>query len=59
LISKPYLTAMAIGCSEYFLEKRLCPSIKHPVVSCCGLALVLVGEIIRKVAMVSPQAVTS
>jgi len=54
LISWPYTAAMAAGVTEYLLEERFIPQLKqHHAVSYMGLALVILGEGIRKMAMVS------
>lgn len=54
LISWPYTAAMSAGVAEFLLEARCWPQLKqhHNTVSCIGLALVIVGEAIRKLAMV-------
>lgn len=54
LISWPYTAAMAAGVTEYLLEERFIPQLKqHHAVSYMGLALVILGEGIRKMAMVT------
>ncbi|XP_038877249.1 protein-S-isoprenylcysteine O-methyltransferase B-like isoform X2 [Benincasa hispida] len=54
LISKNYLLAMILSFLEYFLEIILCPSLKeYWWVSQTGLAMVVVGEIIRKLAIIT------
>jgi hypothetical protein len=45
---------MSAGVAEYMLESRLCPQLKQQEwVAYLGLLLVLLGESIRKLAMVS------
>jgi protein-S-isoprenylcysteine O-methyltransferase len=47
---------MTCGVLEYLLESALLPGLKQlHVVSYFGLALLMLGEIIRKLAMVSSQ----
>ncbi|XP_038876441.1 probable protein-S-isoprenylcysteine O-methyltransferase [Benincasa hispida] len=54
LISKNYLLAMILSFLEYFLEIMLCPSLKeYWWVSQTGLTMVIVGEIIRKLAIIT------
>lgn len=54
LISWPYTAAMAAGVTEYLMEERFLPQLKQQhVISYVGLALVILGEGIRKLAMVS------
>jgi hypothetical protein len=54
LISKAYLIAMSCGVLEYLAESALLPSLKQlHAVSYCGLVLLVLGECIRKAAMVS------
>ncbi|XP_050934971.1 protein-S-isoprenylcysteine O-methyltransferase A-like isoform X2 [Cucumis melo] len=54
LISKNYLLAMILSFLEYFLEIVLCPSLKeYWWVSQTGLAMVVVGEIVRKLAIIT------
>lgn len=54
LISKNYAVAMACSLIEYFVEIHFFPSLKeHWSVSNTGLALVVVGEIIRKLAIIT------
>ncbi|KAJ1410161.1 Protein-S-isoprenylcysteine O-methyltransferase [Sesbania bispinosa] len=54
LISKHYLLAMIFSFLEYYIEVVLFPELKeHWVISDTGLALVVIGEIIRKVAIIT------
>jgi hypothetical protein len=54
LISKAYLIAMSCGVLEFLVESILVPSLKQlHAVSYCGLALLVLGECVRKLAMVS------
>ena len=54
LISKNYLAAMIFSLLEYFIEIVLFPGLKeHWWVSNLGLAMVIVGEIIRKSAIIT------
>ncbi|GMY37479.1 protein-S-isoprenylcysteine O-methyltransferase A isoform X1 [Fagus crenata] len=54
LISKNYLAAMIFSLLEYFIEIVLFPGLKeHWWVSNLGLAMVIVGEIIRKTAIIT------
>ncbi|KAG2493683.1 hypothetical protein HYH03_008197 [Edaphochlamys debaryana] len=60
LISKPYAKAMGFAVLEFWLEWWLRPGIKGAsggmgLVAWVGLALVLTGEVIRKVGMVTAQ----
>lgn len=54
LITKPYMLAMTAGLVEYGVEAMLLPAIKHQWqwVSCLGLVALIMGEVIRKTAMV-------
>ncbi len=53
LLSWPYVAAMSAGTSEYLLELRFLPVLKQlRLVSFMGLGMVLLGEAIRKLAMV-------
>jgi hypothetical protein len=55
LFSKPYAVAMAAGLAEFGLESTLAPAVKRRLqerLSLLGLALLAVGEAVRKVAMV-------
>eukprot|EP00879_Flechtneria_rotunda_P022598 GHRR01023864.1.p1 GENE.GHRR01023864.1~~GHRR01023864.1.p1 ORF type:complete len:108 (+),score=32.16 GHRR01023864.1:351-674(+) len=57
LISKPYITAMLTGVLEYLLEATVLPSLKQMhTVSYVGIALLLLGEFVRKIAMVRPDS---
>eukprot|EP00879_Flechtneria_rotunda_P014275 GHRR01014912.1.p1 GENE.GHRR01014912.1~~GHRR01014912.1.p1 ORF type:complete len:188 (+),score=48.82 GHRR01014912.1:142-705(+) len=57
LISKPYITAMLTGVLEYLLEATVLPSLKQMhTVSYVGIALLLLGEFVRKIAMVTAGA---
>ncbi|XP_021300311.1 protein-S-isoprenylcysteine O-methyltransferase B-like [Herrania umbratica] len=54
LISKNYLFAMILSLLEYFLEIVLFPGLKeHWWISDTGLAMVVIGEIIRKLAIIT------
>ncbi|XVE92984.1 hypothetical protein REPUB_Repub01dG0150700 [Reevesia pubescens] len=54
LISKNYLLAMIFSLLEYFLEIVLFPGLKeHWWISDTGLAMVVIGEIIRKLAIIT------
>jgi hypothetical protein len=54
LISKAYLIAMSCGMLEFLVESTVLPSLKQlHAVSYCGLVLLVLGECIRKLAMVS------
>lgn len=54
LISNHYILAMILSFLEYFVEILLVPELKeHWWVSNLGLALVIVGEIIRKLAIIT------
>lgn len=54
LISKNYLVAMMFSLLEYFIEIVLFPGLKeHWWVSNSGLAMVIMGEIIRKMAIIT------
>lgn len=54
LISKNYLLAMIFSLLEYFVEISLFPALKeYWWVSNLGLALVLIGELIRKMAIIT------
>jgi protein-S-isoprenylcysteine O-methyltransferase len=49
--SRPYAIAAVASWTEYWLEAALLPSMVSPTVSQIGLAMVVVGETIRKLAM--------
>ncbi|KAG4939890.1 hypothetical protein AAZX31_16G195000 [Glycine max] len=54
LISKHYIVAMIFSLLEYIIEIVLVPELKeHWVISDLGLALVLIGEIIRKMGILT------
>ncbi|KAE9586108.1 putative protein-S-isoprenylcysteine O-methyltransferase [Lupinus albus] len=54
LISKHYLLAMIFSILEYAIEIVLFPELKEQwVISDLGLALIVIGEIIRKVAIIT------
>lgn len=56
LLSTQYCIAMAAACVEYALEYALVPSLKgHGVVSAVGLAMVVCGDGLRKVAEVTAR----
>jgi hypothetical protein len=53
LISWPYTAAMSAGVAEYFLESHFWPQLKQQQgLAYAGLLLVILGEAIRKLAMV-------
>ena len=57
LISLPYCLAMACASLEYWLEKRWLDTLHLQWVSIIGAVLVVLGETIRKAAMVGcPQS---
>ncbi|WJX81774.1 protein-S-isoprenylcysteine O-methyltransferase [Trifolium repens] len=54
LISKHYLLAMIFSLLEYLIEIALFPDLKeHWVISDFGLVLVVIGEILRKMAIIT------
>ncbi|KAJ8759330.1 hypothetical protein K2173_006850 [Erythroxylum novogranatense] len=54
LISKSYLLAITLSLLEYVIEIALFPALKeYWWISNAGLAMVLIGEIIRKVAIIT------
>ncbi|KAE8660048.1 putative protein-S-isoprenylcysteine O-methyltransferase [Hibiscus syriacus] len=54
LVSKEYVLAMVFSLVEYFFELLLFPGLKEPFwVSNLGLVMVVVGEIVRKLAIVT------
>lgn len=54
LISKSYLLAMFFSLVEYVVEIALFPELKeHWAISNLGLAMVVIGEIIRKMAIIT------
>ncbi|KEH26805.1 putative protein-S-isoprenylcysteine O-methyltransferase [Medicago truncatula] len=54
LISKHYILAMVFSLLEYLIEVAFFPELKeHWVISDLGLVLVVIGEIIRKVAIIT------
>ncbi|MBA0742259.1 hypothetical protein Gogos_015333, partial [Gossypium gossypioides] len=54
LVSKEYVLAMVFALLEYFFELLLFPGLKeHLWVSNLGLAMLVVGEIVRKLAIVT------
>lgn len=54
LISGPYLMALAFSMVEHALESWFAPGLKeHAFVSYTGLAMVVVGEGLRKLAVVT------
>ncbi|OWM90661.1 hypothetical protein CDL15_Pgr020966 [Punica granatum] len=54
LISKNYLIAMVFSLLEYFVEITFFPGLKeHWWVSNFGLAMIIIGEIIRKTAVIT------
>ena len=54
LVSKEYVLAMVFSLVEYFFEVLLFPELKeHLWVSNLGLAMVVMGEIVRKLAIVT------
>ena len=55
LLSKPYVIAMSCGLVEFLAELRLAPVVKRRLadrLSLVGLVLLLLGEALRKTAMV-------
>ncbi|KAJ6831827.1 putative protein-S-isoprenylcysteine O-methyltransferase [Iris pallida] len=56
LISKQYVVAMACALVEYFIEYSFFPELKNNrLVSNIGLFLVLLGEVIRKTAILTAR----
>ena len=56
LVSKPYVVAMVSGIIEYAIEGFLLPDLKSKAwVSYIGLSLVILGEMIRKTAIITAQ----
>jgi protein-S-isoprenylcysteine O-methyltransferase len=56
LISKPYVLAMTCGLIEYVIEGFLFPELKSKDwVSNIGLLLVVLGEVIRKTAIITAE----
>eukprot|EP00897_Mesotaenium_endlicherianum_P006170 jgi/Mesen1/5581/ME000281S04636 len=56
LISRQYLMAMAVACMEFLVESFLVPSLKTlRTIQMLGLALVILGEAIRKAAYVTAR----
>ncbi|XP_027359002.1 protein-S-isoprenylcysteine O-methyltransferase B-like [Abrus precatorius] len=54
LISRQYILAMFISFVEYYIEIAYLPELKEQwVISNLGLTLVVIGEIIRKVAIIT------
>ena len=54
LVSKHYVLAMLLSLLEYFLEILLFPGLKEFWwMSNLGLALVLIGELVRKMAIIT------
>ncbi|KAK7314715.1 hypothetical protein VNO77_33242 [Canavalia gladiata] len=54
LISRHYLFAMIFSVLEYFIEISLLPEVKeHWVISDLGLTMIVIGEIIRKIAIIT------
>lgn len=54
LISKSYILAMVLSLVEYFIELHFFPELKdHEWISYIGLVMVIVGEIIRKMAILT------
>jgi len=54
LISKHYVLAMILSLLEYIIEIVLVPEIKeHWVISDLGLALVVIGEVVRKMGIIT------
>ncbi|KAI3436694.1 hypothetical protein D9Q98_006109 [Chlorella vulgaris] len=53
LFSKPYCVAMLLSCVEYAAELRWAPALDVSAVQWLGLAAIVVGEVVRKVAMVT------
>ncbi|KZV23493.1 protein-S-isoprenylcysteine O-methyltransferase B [Dorcoceras hygrometricum] len=54
LISKNYILAMICSLIEYLVEIYFCPGLKeHWLLSNIGLAMVVLGEVIRKLAIIT------
>lgn len=53
LFSRPYAFAMAIASIEYWLEVTVAPWIKMQWISYIGLILIFVGEVLRKVGIIT------
>lgn len=57
LITKGYLLDITISLVEYLIEARFFPRVKdHRWISYAGLAMVVAGEIVRKIAIVTAGA---
>ncbi|BDA40839.1 Protein-S-isoprenylcysteine O-methyltransferase [Coccomyxa sp. Obi] len=54
LVSKPYCLAMLAAILEYSLESMI-PALRTKWISVFGLGMIIVGEIIRKTAMITAQ----
>ncbi|CAK0759997.1 hypothetical protein CVIRNUC_002735 [Coccomyxa viridis] len=55
LISKPYCIAMLGAIGEYLLERRAFSTLKEQGLSQAGWLLVILGEILRKTAMMTAR----
>lgn len=49
----PYFAAMIAALVEYHIEQRFWPSLKRPWAPTGGMAMVVAGEAVRKIAMVT------
>lgn len=57
LLTVPYVVALTAGVTEYAVESRLVPQFKALAsISYVGLVLVIAGEVIRKLAIVTAQS---
>jgi len=57
LISKPYVITMSFGLAEYFLELYYIPYASfNSTISKIGLFSIIVGEVIRKTAIITAQS---
>lgn len=56
LLSRQYVFAMVCGLIEYGVEGFLVPELKtRTIVSCTGLALMISGEVVRKLAILTAE----
>jgi len=53
LLSTPYSVAMLIACLEHFLEVTYTPRIKIPLITALGVCFIIVGESLRKTAIIT------
>ncbi|GKT32325.1 putative multi-domain containing protein [Aduncisulcus paluster] len=58
LISVPYLIAMAVGLTEYFVEAYFFPQMKPRIVMFIGIAVTTFGEFFRKAAILTNKTFT-